>query len=128
MKDFSKMTKAELIKLLEQSNRLNSAMDARFYKVGHYSASLQCVAVPLTRDEKYAVSDYAADVVSSIATEGDEIVSENSDYEIDAVTYSTAVEWKRDVILPRFAGLLVRYTYDHQNGTNVDAIYGLLKV
>lgn len=128
------VTKAELIAKIEKLERelsaakaINAAIANRMYKVGHYSEASNCVALPLTREEKYAVEDFASNIASELAGEGT-VTSENKDMEDGIVTFQLVTEWKHEAILPRFAGLLISYSYSRINGTYVEEVHGLLKV
>lgn len=128
--DYAKMPKFKLVELLEKSESIQKASERRFYQVGGYDNRKNCVAIPLSRDEGWAVAEYVSDMVSSLAGEGDVIGEEAGGYqEPDGVTrFELVVEWKYEPLLPKFSGFLVRYSYDQENGTSVYGTWGLLAV
>lgn len=104
-----------------QREAVKTAEARRFYTV----EKMTCVAVPLLHSEEVTVAEYAADEVSRMAGEGEIRSDRDGVREYD---FAAPWRWSDEALLPRYEGLLMRYTYDDESGTNVRKVWGLLRV
>jgi hypothetical protein len=132
--DYKKMKKWELVRLLENLEAQNKAALRQTWKVDFAGRrDVECIALPLTWEEKNAVERYIRDMISDVAGEG-EIINEFPNFSDDPEnvkkTYEIALPWKWSVepILPKYAGLVARYEYSRNDGTFVTEVWGLVPV
>ena len=111
---YSAMHKPQLVALLENLDAVRESLSQRFYLLDRQ----RCIALPLCDAERAAVDEFASMAASNDAGGG---IPCGSDF--DCVT-----GWRFEQLLPQFSGLLVRYSYTSENGTDVIGVWGLLPV
>lgn len=117
---YSKMHKPQLVSLLESLDVVRESLSKRYYEIDRK----RCIAIPLCADELRAVKEYAGNYVCSYASEGRVVDSWPS----GATVYDIEAPWRDEPLLPQFCGLLVRYSYESEAGTDVMSVWGLLEV
>lgn len=94
----------------------------RYYRLPYGKAD--CVAVPMHRQELDAVQEFAENTASENVGNGVRIGTGDDDRWDEEIV----VDWNRGVLLPQFSGLVIRFSYDREEGTFVQGVWGLLAV
>lgn len=110
--------KNELAKVSGELAALRETLKGRFYKLDGKPA----LTFPLTREQLAALGDFPGSQVSSLAGEGRFLADLSTD---ETHVFDLATGWSYDNLLPEFDGLLIRYSYNREDGSAVWIVWGL---
>ena len=127
------MTKTQMemriAELTRQVDKLHNTLQAINHRKYNLEGRYDSVILPLADTERDAVLEFVRNAVMEQACNGRRVSPQPETVDdLQSGVWEDEIHWRYEMLLPRFDALYVRYSYDRQNGTDVEGVWGIIKV